>query len=281
MTEELTPLAHLTPESFRRGNVAADADLDLAAQIFVLDAQEQVPGVRRLRDWTMTALAPRPGETAVDVGCGTGGEVCRMAELVGPEGRAIGVEPHAGLRTEAERRAAGTAARFVDGELGALPFDDGSVDLLRCERVFQHLADPQAAAAEIARVLAPHGRVAITDSDWGTIVQRPGDPDVVRRVAEASWRRQPNPFSGRHLRTQLQRAGLVVDPVIGADALVMPDTMLADPQLLRLNTRYAVADGAVTAEEADALLAEMVEAAEKGEAFGAVTMFSVVARRFG
>jgi ubiquinone/menaquinone biosynthesis C-methylase UbiE len=279
MTED--DLAALTPTTFRRDNVPEDAARDLAAQLFVLDLQEQIPGVQRLRDWTLAALAPREGETAVDVGCGTGAEVRRLAGLVGSTGRAVGVEPHAGLRAEAEARAAaeGSAAVFVDGDVAALPFEDGSVDVVRCERVFQHLADPDGAAREIARVLAPGGRVALVDSDWASFVQTPGDPEVVARVMEASWRRWANPFSGRSLRRVLRQAGLVVDEDIGADAVVLPEEQLRDATMLRLEVGRAVEEGVVTQSEADRLLQDTMEAAARGEAFAAVTMFSVVGRR--
>lgn len=276
-------LENLTPTSFQKGNVPEDAARDLAAQVAVLDLQEQVPGVGRLRDWTIRVLDPRPGETAVDVGCGTGTEVRRLALLVGPTGRAVGIEPHAGLRAEARSRAAaqGVDAVFADGEAATLPFADGSVQLIRCERVFQHLADPLGAAVEFARVLAPGGRVAVVDSDWATLVQSVGDPEVVRRVFEASWRRWANPFSGRTLRWVLRQAGLVVDTDIGADAVVFPEAQLSEPTMLRLNLGLALEEGVITSAEADRLERDTVEGAERGEAFAAVTMFSVVARRPG
>ena len=148
VTTELPPDLGLSPTSFRKGNLPGDPNTDLAGRLFVLDLQEQVPGVQRLRDWAVGVLAPRPGDVAVDVGCGTGAEVRRLAGLVGPGGRAVGVEPDPALRAEAERRAATESSRatYVDGDAAALPFADGSVDLLRCERVFQHLSDPGAAA---------------------------------------------------------------------------------------------------------------------------------------
>ncbi|MDP3890783.1 methyltransferase domain-containing protein [Nocardioides sp.] len=283
MTTEDAPEITLTPTSFHRGNVAADADSDLASQIFVLDAQEAMAGVGRLRDWALDALAPAAGEVAVDVGCGAGAEVRRLATAVGSAGRAIGVEPHPGLRAEAVRRAQaeGSTATFVDGDAADLPFADGSVDVLRCERVFQHLPDPEAAARDFARVLAPGGRVAVTDSDWGSMVQSVGDPDVVRRINESSWRRMANPFSGRHLRRQLSAAGLEVSPDIGSTAVVLPDELLRDPVMLRLNAALAVEEGTVTAAEAARVEEEVAAAAVSGEVLVAVTMFCVVARRPG
>lgn len=282
MTSENAEAAQgLTPTSFRKDNVPEDAAADTAAQIFMLDIQEQQPTVLRLREETLVALAPVSGECAVDIGCGTGAEVRRLARLVGPEGRAVGIEPHPDLRAEAQRRAADedVEAEFVEADALALPFEDGTVDVVRSERVFQHLPDPEGAIAEIARVLRPGGRVAITDSDWGTAVWHPGDPAVVRRLNDSSMSRQPNPLAGRNLRAQLTRAGLTVDPEIGSGAVVLPDMLLASPVLLRLQTGPAVEAGDITAEEAETLEAAMLGAAAKGEAFGAVTMFSFVARR--
>ena len=281
MTTESEMPGGVTPSDFRRDTVPDDSAAATAGQIYVLDLQEQISTVLRLRDEALAALAPAPGECAIDIGCGTGAEVRRLAALVGPQGRAVGVEPHRDLRAEAKRRAAdeGSAAEFVDGDALALPFEDGSVDLVRSERVFQHLPDPEGALAEIVRVLAPGGRVAVTDSDWGTMVWSPGDQDVISRLNESARSRMANPFAGRRLRAQFAHAGLTVDPEIGSGAVIMPDIFLTDPQNLRANTAAAVEAGDITADEAEALERTLVEAAHRGEAFAAVTMFTVVGRQ--
>src|SRR6478735_589297 len=263
-------------------HVHARADR-VATLVAILDAQEQQPAVRRLRDWAFEALAPQPGESVVDVGAGTGTELRRLAEAVAPDGRAVGIEPNPGLREEASRRAAltGSAATLMDGDAADLPFADGAVHVLRCERVFQHLPDPQAAAHEFARALAPDGRVAVLDSDWGTVISHPGDPDLVRRYAEANWRRMANPFAARNLPNQLRVAGLVVDDDIGSAALVMPPRVLLGSGLIHRNADAAVEEGALSREEADQFLAGAMAAASAGTAFFSVTMFGVVARKVG
>ena len=178
------------PNMFTRERIGEGGAARVATLVALLDAQEQQPAVRRLRDWAFEALAPQPGESVVDVGAGTGTELRRLAEAVAPDGRAVGIEPNPGLRDEASRRAAltGSAATLMDGDAADLPFADGAVHVLRCERVFQHLSDPQAAAHEFARVLAPGGRVAVLDSDWGTAISHPGDPGPRPPFAEANWR---------------------------------------------------------------------------------------------
>lgn len=279
---DLPDIPSLQPRAFQRDQLGAGGDEQFSAMLRVLDLQAQIPGVVRLRDWAMAALAPQPGETVVDVGSGTGSEVQRLARAVGPTGTAVGVEPNPEMRAEAERRAGqdGSLAGFVDGDAVSLPFRDASVDAVRCERVFQHLPDPEAAVAEMVRVLRPGGRVVLMDSDWGTGIVHPVDPDVLPRYQESFLRHVAQPFAGRHLRAWLSGAGLTVDPDIGSTAVVMPDEALTSGAMVRTNAEAAVSDGSLTEDEADALVAAVMEAATRGEAFASVTMFAVLAHKF-
>jgi SAM-dependent methyltransferase len=249
--------------------------------VWLLDRQAELPAIRRIREWTLDQLAPMPGERAVDIGSGTGHDVQRFAELVGSSGRAVGVEPNARMRAVAAERAAAAAsvAEFVDGDATALPFDDGSVDVVRSERVFQHLDAPERAATEVARVLAPGGRVAIVDSDWGTAVLHPGDPDVIRRLHGFQWSEWANPASGRRLPKLLIDAGLTVEPDIGSTALIFPQAVVESAPMIQQASAAAVAGGAITAEERAELLEGLRRAAEEGWAMISVTMYAVVARK--
>ena len=164
----------------------------------LLDVQAAQPAVIRLRDWAFERLAPAPGETAVDVGSGTGANTERLAASVGLTGSATGVEPNPALREVAARRAeaTGSPAVFVDGTADALPLADTSVDVLVCERVLQHVDDPDAAVREFARVLRPGGRVALLDSDWSTAIMHPIDPEVHQRYHAFSMTQWPNRSPG-------------------------------------------------------------------------------------
>ena len=267
--------------AFRTDHRSDDPAADLEALVFVLDAQESQPCFERLRDWAMERLAPQPGETGVDVGCGTGTVVRALAERVGTQGRALGVEPNAALRGVAAGRADGLVPtpEFVDGDAYALPFGDATVDVVHCERVWQHLADPARAAAEVARVLRPGGRAAVLDSDWGTMLVEPADPDVVLRVNRAFWDANPNPFAGRRLRALLRGAGLEVDADVGSSAYVLPEEMTRTGAMLAMGVQRALRAGTITAEEGEMLVSGLAAASDAGTAFMSVTMFAVVARR--
>lgn len=245
----------------------------MSTLVEALDTQAATAGVMRLREWALTELAARSGERALDVGCGTGSQTQALA---GISGTAVGVEPHAELRAEAVRRAleAGSSALFVAGDAGALPVGDGSVDVVWCERVFQHLASPSSAAAEFARVLRPGGRVALLDTDWSTTIIHPGDPRVVAALGEVPM---PQPFAGRMLTGWLTAAGLEIDDV-GSQALIRPHDEV-DWDLVRLLAASAVRRGAITVAERDQLYADLTAAAERGAVHLSVTMFGVIAHR--
>ncbi len=242
----------------------------------LLDDQAALPGVVRMRRWVRDALAVRPGETAVDLGCGTGTEAVELARLVGEAGRAIGIDPNPSLLALARDRAGETQAEFIEGSAYALPLPAEVVDVLRCERVYQHLDDPARATAEIARVLRPGGRVAVVDSDWSTAIFHPGEPQVLAALRERMDSGIPNPRSGRRLRGLLAGAGFAIDD-IGSEAVVWdPVTVLP---MCRDIAESGFADGVVTAEQRDRLIADIEGGIAAGDYHFSVTMFAVIAHK--
>lgn len=258
---------HLSTDDF------TTADLDV--QIAALDHQSRLAGIPRLRAWSIAVLGLRPGERVLDIGSGTGEHARALAEAVGKDGQVVGVDPNEGMRAEAARRA--PKARFVDGNIYDLPFPDGSVDAVTCERLFQHLEDPDRAAREIARVLRPGGRVVITDTDWGTAIIHPGDPEIGSVITEAMRGGIANPFAARRLPGHVLRAGLTVDD-IGSHALVQSSSAATGP-LVRMLGRMAVDRGVIDAEGCEQFLADLAAGAESGDFHMSVTMFAVLAHR--
>jgi SAM-dependent methyltransferase len=265
------------PDGARRGLFRTDelSPADVAKQIAALDQQSRLAGIPRLRAWTIAALGLQAGERVLDIGSGTGEHARLLAEAVGPDGEAVGVDPNPGMRTEAARRA--PRARFVDGTVYDLPFPDASLDAVTCERVFQHLDQPEKATAEIARVLRPGGRAVVTDTDWGTAIIHPGEPDIVRVMTESMRGGMVNPLAARRLPGQLIRAGLTVDD-IGSQALVQSSDAATGP-LVRMLGRMAVDRGVVGAQECERFLTDLAAGAETGDFHMSVTMFAVLARR--
>ena len=111
----------------------------------------------------LSALAALADGDAVagDLGCGTGQVSGALAPFVG---RVIAVDESATMLQAAKRRlSAFTNVDLRRGELEALPIDDSRLDVAVLMLVLHHVPDPQKAAAEVARVLKPGGRVVIGD----------------------------------------------------------------------------------------------------------------------
>ncbi len=150
--------------------------------------------------WLIERTGQRPSSIALDVGAGTG-KLTRL--LVGSVGEVIGLEPAANML--AKLREVVPDARAVEGTAEAIPFRDGSVDLVVAGHAFHHFIWP-AALGEMHRALRPGGWLALlwtvadpadpVEPAVGAIVDR-HLPTCPIRVAFDSWRRRGTPSRSR------------------------------------------------------------------------------------
>jgi ubiquinone/menaquinone biosynthesis C-methylase UbiE len=115
--------------------------------------------VEMVREQLRSFVAPNGDERAVDVGTGAGTLALALAPLVR---EVVGVDVVPEL-LERARRTAPANVSFVEGDATDLPFDDGSFDLSCCRRTLHHIAHPERAVAELARVTAAGGHVFVDD----------------------------------------------------------------------------------------------------------------------
>ena len=129
--------------------------------------------------------ALRPGEVVLDLGSGAGFDVFIAGRKVGAGGRAIGVDMTAEMLGKARRNIAGyhnetglDNVEFRLGEIEHLPVADNTVDAIISNCVINLSPDKAQVWREMARVLKPGGRVAVSDM----ALLKPLPPEILKTV---------------------------------------------------------------------------------------------------
>ncbi len=132
-----------------------------------------------------TAVADlHDGETVLDLGSGAGTDVLISARRVAPTGKAIGLDMTDEMLELARANAAASGVaniEFVKGYIEDIPLPDGSIDVVISNCVINLSADKRRVLAEVARVLKPGGRFAVSD-----VIADP-DMDEATRADMQEW----------------------------------------------------------------------------------------------
>ncbi|USZ69172.1 class I SAM-dependent methyltransferase [Halorussus salilacus] len=124
------------------------------------------PGLGRLRDRAADALGLEPGDTVVEMGCGTGANFPHLRERVGPTGRVVGIDFTRGMlqraRDRIEREGWGNV-HVVQADATRIEFREPP-DAILATFVVGMLGDPAGAVERWADMLAPGGHLALLDA---------------------------------------------------------------------------------------------------------------------
>ncbi len=125
----------------------------------------------------------RPGDTVLDLGCGSGIDSILAARKTGPAGRVLALDflPEMLERTAAAAKEAGLdTIETLEGEMEAIPLADASVDCVISNGVLNLSPRKARALAECARVLRPAGELCVADL---TVDEEELPPEVLTHPA--------------------------------------------------------------------------------------------------
>jgi SAM-dependent methyltransferase len=204
----------------------------------------------------------RPGDRALDLGCGPLGVLDLLAERVGPSGRVVGIDREKRYleiaRQELDARGF-DGVELVAADATGTDLAPASFDLVHERLVLNNVPQPAAVVAEMVRLTRPGGHVAVQDVDWLTWTCLPEHPDwnLLREKAAAVW--SGDVHLGRRLPALLRGAGLV-------DVEMVPHLRVFRPgepyhrllvRFIALHRARILDVGSATAAELDAAVARL------------------------
>lgn len=247
----------------------------------VLNVSYRGADITRRRIENMAALAPRPGERILDLGCGQGLMTEELARAVGPEGEVFGVDPSQDMRAEAEALCARHRnVRILDGSATSIPVADESLDAAISLQVFEYVDDLAGALAALREKLRPGGRLAIGDMQWSTLSWASDEPERMLRMCRAWERHVAEPDLPAALPAALARAGFALiemRPLVFSAVHLRPDGLAY--MMMHLMRAYVVQNGLVPEKDATDWFEEQILRAREGRFFFSLTHFVAISHR--
>ena len=189
-----------------------------AADVVRLDRAYSTPQIVDQRRRFRAAVAARPGEVGLDVGCGAGHLACELARELAPAGRIVAIDKSPQSVKASSYRAANEKLTDVVharvGDATALEFSDEIFAFVVAMQVYSFVPNVARAIEEAARVLRKGGRLLVLELDWDMCLWKSKDPAFTRRMIAARAESQfAHAYLPRDMHKLFRSAGLTLADV--------------------------------------------------------------------
>lgn len=243
----------------------------------------ELADIRRRRSLVLDALAARPGEHILDVGCGPGFYLADLAQVVGDDGSVTGIDISRHMLDAARRRLEGADnVELVLGAAGEPELASGRFDGAISVQVLEYVEDVPAVLTWMWRSLRAGGRVVLWDIDWTTVSWLTDDDWRMTQVLRAWDEHLVHRALPQRLPTMLRDAGFV-DVEAAGHAFVNTDDGVGGygSGLVRFIEDYLEGRDEVDSDDVTAWASEQRRRQQTGEFFFSITQFCFIGRKPG
>jgi ubiquinone/menaquinone biosynthesis C-methylase UbiE len=174
-----------------------------------------VGGAARL---VVERAALRPGESILDIGCGTGAAARAARDVVGPGSNIVGMDVNRYMLDVA--RTQGPDLDIREGDARQIPVRDHFFDVVLCSHTLQYIPERHRAAAEMHRVLVPGGRVSV--GIWQSIEQVPYHHALAEAITDELGAEVAYPLTSSFALSSREELAEALDEVGFRDVDVQP-----------------------------------------------------------
>ena len=247
--------------------------------INVLNQRAAAPDQIALRSFILEQSDLQPGETVLEIGCGTGRLLSELAGATGAAGRVIGLEPQSLFAKEAENyileKKQSTIARVLCGGAEDIPLHDASINICIAQTILIHIPAEMLkhVFGEVKRVLKPGGRFISVDQDGDTWIIDHPDRAVTRKVVQFNCDyRYADGWTGRYLGRLFRQNGF---QEVRVQAWIHSDTESGSylHQMAQRIAQAATEHEFLSQDECKKWLNELDEQTQKGNFFSSICFF--------
>jgi len=266
-------------EYLANGFAVVDDAEDQMVYMNCLKYIDSIPYFNDVKMKTYELLQLKEANAVLEIGCGMGNDVYRMASLAPDESMLTGIDRSAFMIKKARINPMFEARKNVKFKVAdgrTLPFEPQSFDRCRIDRTLQHVSNPKKVVSEVYRVLEPAGILVVYDNDWSSFSLSLADKRLSRIIENYWCDALVNGRIGCRLKAYFSAVGFA-DIALYPTTLVLDDFEVADKIYdIQKTVNNALLDGLLTSLEAENIRKECYAQTEEGGFHCALTSYTVI-----